>query len=525
MNYAEVYNPKSTDQNKPIPGRSDQVKNNAGGYVFGVDDMAMLHRFLILGSESATYYCSRDAAIIKNAKCVQRCIEADGIKTVNAILDVSFRGLAPKNDPAVFALAMCAGAKDVDVRRYATQCMPKVCRTGTDLFLFMESVKNFRGRGKTLQRSMRDWYLGKAPEDLAYQVVKYQNRNSWSHRDVLRLAKPGALVKLHEHSAIFEWITKGSVAGTPPIIHAYEEAKTCDRKRLMCLIAEFGLTREMIPTKWQTDPGVWGALLEKMPLTAMIRNLATMTRVGLLTQTSSETSAVIKKLGDSNRMRVSRVHPAAALMALGVYASGHSVKGDHQWIPVQKIIDALDEAFYAAFANVGQSNTRTMLAVDVSGSMDSGTVSGTHLSPRAVAAAMAMVAMKANPNYHIMGFSDELVDLPISPRQRLDQVAEIMRRVPMGGTNCALPMVYAAEANEPVDMFIVYTDNETRSSRPHPVQVLEKYRQKTGINAKLVVVAITSTGFTIADPKDPGTMDVVGFDASAPQAISEFSRG
>jgi 60 kDa SS-A/Ro ribonucleoprotein len=58
-----------------------------------------------------------------------------------------------------------------------------------------------------------------------------------------------------------------------------------------------------------------------------------------------------------------------------------------------------------------------------------------------------------------------------------------------------------------------------------PAQALEHYRQKTGIPAKLVVVGMVSNGFTIADPNDPGMLDVVGFDTATPDVIGEFSRG
>jgi 60 kDa SS-A/Ro ribonucleoprotein len=39
------------------------------------------------------------------------------------------------------------------------------------------------------------------------------------------------------------------------------------------------------------------------------------------------------------------------------------------------------------------------------------------------------------------------------------------------------------------------------------------------------VVGMTATQFSIADPKDSGMMDVVGFDGSAPNIISSFARG
>jgi 60 kDa SS-A/Ro ribonucleoprotein len=46
----------------------------------------------------------------------------------------------------------------------------------------------------------------------------------------------------------------------------------------------------------------------------------------------------------------------------------------------------------------------------------------------------------------------------------------------------------------------------------HPSQALDRYRQKTGIPAKLIVVSMTANPFSIADPNDAGMMDVVGFD-------------
>jgi 60 kDa SS-A/Ro ribonucleoprotein len=74
------------------------------------------------------------------------------------------------------------------------------------------------------------------------------------------------------------------------------------------------------------------------------------------------------------------------------------------------------------------------------------------------------------------------------------------------------------------DAFVVYTDSETWAGSVHPVQALRAYREKTGIPAKLVVVGLVSNGFSIADPADPGMLDVVGFDAAAPAVIAEFIR-
>lgn len=55
MIYAKLFNRNTTPQSAPIPG-ANQVPNHAGGYTWALDRWSVLDRFLILGSESATYY-------------------------------------------------------------------------------------------------------------------------------------------------------------------------------------------------------------------------------------------------------------------------------------------------------------------------------------------------------------------------------------------------------------------------------------------------------------------------------------
>jgi 60 kDa SS-A/Ro ribonucleoprotein len=97
--------------------------------------------------------------------------------------------------------------------------------------------------------------------------------------------------------------------------------------------------------------------------------------------------------------------------------------------------------------------------------------------------------------------------------------------LPFDATDCAQPMLYALEKKLKVDQFVVMTDSETWAGAIHPTQALQKYREKTGIPAQLVVVAMVANRFTIADPNDKGMLDVVGMDTATPQLISDFARG
>src|SRR3954453_19137177 len=102
------FNLKKTPQSQPIPGTA-QVRNDSAGYVWAVDDWARLRRFLILGSEGGSYYASERTLTRENAQALERCLAQDGPRAVAEIVRVSAQGRAPKNDPAIFALAMAAG--------------------------------------------------------------------------------------------------------------------------------------------------------------------------------------------------------------------------------------------------------------------------------------------------------------------------------------------------------------------------------------------------------------------------------
>ena len=520
----------ATPQGLPIPG-TNQVENSAGGYAFPVTDWTRLQRFLILGSEGGSYYASEQKLSADNAGAVLNCIQNDGPRVVREIVAVSKAGRAPKNDPALFALALCASLGDVQTRRLALDALPEVARTGTHLFHFAAFCDGARGWGRGLRRAIGRWYETMDADKLAYQALKYQSRDGWSHRDLLRLShpKPGS----EAHGILYHWMTQGwpgvgdepHDVGALRQIWAFERAKRASTEdELVGLIRDYKLPREAIPTTFLTSPKVWEALLEEMPLAALVRNLTTMTKIGLVERGSDATKRVVSMLGDADRIRRARLHPIALLSALTTYSSGKGVKGSATWNAVPKVVDALDGAFYTAFGALEPTGKRWNLALDVSGSMGCGFVAGVAgLSPRVASAAMAMVTNAVEDDVQMLAFSHELRTLGLSRKQRLDDVLKAVDAIPMGATDCALPMLWATKTKAKVDVFVIYTDNETWYGKIHPIEALRRYREESGIAAKLIVVGMVANRFSIADPNDAGTLDIVGFDTAAPQLMSDFS--
>ena len=529
-----------TPQSEAIIDES-QIKNNAGGYAYQIDAWKQLTRFLILGTEGGTFYVGEQKLTKENAVKVRELINIDGPRVVREVVQISKENRAPKVNPLLFTLAMAISFGNTETKRAVIQALPEVARIGTHIFLFVEYATQFRGWGRVLREAVSNWYASQRADKLAYQAIKYQSRNGWSHRDLLRLSHAQAPAGSND---VYYWMAKGwQEIGPEPAINplrqiwAFEKAKRATTvAEIVSLIVEYDLPRECIPTQFLKEKAVWDALLVKMPMTAMVRNLATMTRVGLLVPFSAAAQTVVNELSNVERVKASRIHPIQLLSAYRVYGQGKGVLSRGEtFTPVQQVTQALQEAFYASFGNVEPTGKRTLLGLDTSGSMGARVIAGVPgLTPRDAAAVMAMVTARSEwsdgavkfPLYHSVNFTTTVKEFPISPTESLEAVVQRMERQAHGGTDCAAPMFYALDKKMPVDTFIVYTDNETWAGRRgHPSEALDQYRQKTGIDAKLVVVGFTATNISIARPGDKNMLDVVGFDSATPALISSFSRG
>lgn len=528
---------------------------NQGGEAYAINEMAQLQRFLILGSERPTYYASKEKLTVKNVESVQKALAKDGLAVINTIVRISKEGRAPSNEPAILALAMAAAYKDplreqysANVRKVALDHLSDVCRTGTHLFHFAEYVNTMRGWGSTLTKGVANWYLDKSAMALVNQITKYQQRDGWSHADLLRLSHPVANNGVQ--NAIFKYVVDGVLTeDAPDYLWALEDLKaTPTAGRAIAKIVDHGFPRELIPTHLLNDKSVWEALLmanKGMPMNAMTRNLATMTRIGLLEQGSAAARFVIDRLHDEQAIHGSKLHPMELLKAKLTYEAGQSVRGSNTWTPVKSVVDALETGFYLAFGNVEPIGKSGLIAIDVSGSMTFGEMKGygdlgryygnsygvdtgiagvPGLSPRIAATVIAMVTVRVERDCEIVGFSHGLVDLGISKHDSLSAAMQKTQMSDFGGTDCRLPFQYAIKNNRRVEWFAVYTDNETGYS--NPAQTLRDYRKKTGIyDAKLIVNAMTSGEFSIADPSDRNMLDIVGFDTASPSLMSSFARG
>lgn len=552
MKYRDMVTPATQRE------RSDdtQVQNSAGGFVYEVDKATRLRRFLVLGAEGGTFYASERDLTKANLDFLKAFARDEPAHFHSVLFDANKDNIAPRHSTLLLALAvLVTQTDDQEVRDAVKAQFTEFVRTGTHLFEFVDYALIFREWGRGLRALVSAWYNGMPADNLAYQVVKYRERGGWKHQDLVRKAHPKA--KDEDTNAVLNYVAYGPITiekaladGKPTtvnvdrfdIIDEFEDVKTGNTKPLASTL----LSWEMLPTESLRDPDVWRMLAAKprrLPYTAMLRNLGRMTSLGVFDHEPTLLS-VTQRLTSAAALDAGRVHPFNVLTALKTYQSGGGFRGSLTWTPKRQIVDALNQAFYSAFATLDPTLKRINVALDVSGSM-SVALMNSNVTAREGAMAMAMATMAADPltttvtaftsmddswkvpnmRQRFYGYPSGISETDVSSNRRLDDNLTSIRKLRMGGTDCALPMLWAMETKREFDAFVIYTDNETWAGDVQPMDALAMYRKSSGIDARLIVVGMTSTGFTIADPRDGGALDVTGFDASAPRVIADFVAG
>lgn len=493
-----------------------QVVNNAGGYVYELSPEKALERFLILGTEGGTFYANERKLTQDAMRLVTQCV-ADMEPDVYFGLVESCAPNARKRTYALWAISEALVSGSPEMKARVPHAVKAVVQTGTDLFELASYVRGRRGWGPTVQAAF-DAILAELPEDkLALWAVKYRDRNGYTWRDLLRLQHTKA--NTEERDEIFKFMTKGEALDVFPVITGYRKAKgVTDEAKIIEIVNEYRLPWEALADEQRTDQ-VWKACLPNIGDTAVLRNCASFTRRGL-DQDLTVRQAVADRIA-----RSSKLHPVQTLEALRTYQSGGSVgrsKGgtyrpNPRWTEAME--DALERSFTEGVTKTGQ---RIMMAMDISGSMDWPFAGSAVLTQREIAAAIALGYVKAEDNACVFAFGTQFTHLPWSRKTSFAEAIDSTRRLGMQGTDCSLPMLVAQHEKINIDTFVVITDNETWAGKVQPMQALRNYRQSSGIFAKLAVVGLSATKFTIADPRDPATMDFAGFTSDLPRSIEKF---
>ena len=524
---------KATPQTQAIPGReAEMVQGRSGGFGFKPSIWTMLRRCLITGTASGSFYAGKNELTQEFIDTVNAAVKEDPKRVAEEILYAS-DGRAINNSAPIFALVLLSMGESVAAKAAFRSIFLQVVRTGSHFHEWTSYTKQLRGMGRTVREAGLAWLQCDDVEWLTYQMLKYQQRYGMSFRDELRLFKPKP--KTIAHDGLYGYVAKNVVPEESEDsdnyrqlfqINWYEFVKSNPQEGVRA-VREGGLTHEMIAPIANMNKDVWQALFEKMPVTATLRNLGSLTDIGVITFSNTQNLDRIEAmLCNKDILRKARIHPIDVLKALKTYASGGSLgRSKKTWQPVDRVVDILETALELSFETQEPTGKVFCHALDVSGSMSYGMVDSIGLTCAEIATTMALVTAKAEKNYAICGFSTEFIDLGITAKDSFSSACRKTHYRNFGGTNASVAFEWATKNKIHFDVFCFWTDSESWAGYNHPSQALAEYRRKVNPDAKAIYTTLQVSNISLVDPKDNGSYDFGGFDPSIPKAIQMIAAG
>lgn len=538
--YLNQSKPKKAAKKKP-----PTVKNSHGVEVYLANKWDVLNRFLLIGSENGTYYSTARDITKEAINNVQACLDEDPFLVLDTVKAFHEQGRALKFEPLAYVYALVCSYDDFDASKgmnwkkhlnrvnAAARALDNIstfCRTGTQLFTLVAYLDQLRGWGPALRRNVSAWYLDKPADKLAYQILKYRQRNGWSHKDVLRMAHPKP-VRQKETAQILKYIAKGTYEGNQEIIETFEVIKNLsDPDEILALLKKQNVPWELLPTEALNSEKIWKYLLSNgMPLQAMIRNLNKMTALGVF-DVAKYRNIVLNALADEEALAKARIHPIQAYTAARVYENGKGYKGKLIWTPNKEVTSALYAAAETTFATLPSTGQKILIGVDVSGSMGCPVSNQQALTCAEAAGLFAAVLKRSEPQSTVIAFdttrhsvSDHIFNMDLRSSIRA------IGKTGGGGTDCSLVPGYALKEKNDYDAIVVLSDNETWADnsgylaayRSNTYNLVKQYRSKRNSQLKYIGVDFATNVFNLV-PDEPLSLAIAGMDSAFPKLVNQF---
>ena len=203
------------------------------------------------------------------------------------------------------------------------------------------------------------------------------------------------------------------------------------------------------------DETQWRTIAQRASWTTLRMNLNTFQRHGVFA--CAETTALLAaRLADAERVRQAKAFPYQVMTTL-LSLTDEAPAAIHA---------ALTTALELSTTNVPTLPGRTVVAVDISGSMQAPVTgyrkgSTTKASCLDVAALFAAAILRRNPGARVIPFHDRVCDVELDPSASIFATSARLRALPSGGTTCSAVLAHLNECRDRADTVIYLSDQES----------------------------------------------------------------
>ncbi len=493
----------------PKPSTFATAKTAHGLPAFARPIKEQLLQALLTNTVQDSFYSEAKGLLEETKRVHAEAIMNDGTFYARALVYARNRGLM--RTQSIYGLANLAAHSQLDVAGTGQQSLfeqifPSVILTPNDLADFHSMLRALKGGtdgGRRVKRVAGAWLTSKLGEYWAIKYGAQKKDGAFSLRDLFRIYHPATPDR--QSKALVAWLLGKENVSTKEMlqIHCFEMLKAAkDPEDKVFLINTGRLPHEVTTTFAGKDKRVWQAIAAQMPAFALIRNLATIERAGVM---DAVRPLIVEKL-TSPGMAKARVFPFAILKAM-------------DFVKDAEVKDALRTALETCLGSAEVLPGKTFIALDVSPSM-------WHAGLAEKSAIFAIAAARRAPGSKMITFHRQADAFPVS---RVDSVMTQAKAIRQGsGTNQSIIIDYLEKnhAGEKFDNVVVVTDEQQESGEPF-ADVVSRWRgTRAGKGSKFFVANLapyTAHG-SLLKPAE-GNYSVFGLTEASIQFIAKAAAG
>jgi len=433
---------------------------------------------LMTNTLSNTFYVSEQELAKETVDVLTKMAEKDPEFLAKALVYARNQGLM-KLAPVV-GLAVLSAFDKSEKKTAFRKVFHHVVKTPDDLREFVSLCRSKairQGLGGEARDAVKRW-LQHLTE---YHAVKYGgNSEGITLRDIIRMAHPRPIND--KQRELFGWLVKGwedvgsQPSPTNPQVWALEKLKrSTDEAEIVSLVETYRLTWEVVvPSVKKMTPAIWRALLKDMPYMALLRNLNTMERNGVMDKDTAKNIA--DRISNPDNVKHSKQLPFRFFNAFKAFTGNQEVR------------DALVDALEQSFINVDKLNGRICIANDISGSMGGAVSDKGNTRYCDIAGLLGAALFKKCDDVVLLPFDTSVHKFNISRRSTIMDIAGKIG-LAQGGTSLAAPIQELTHTRDKVDVFIGITDSEDWSGEGF-LTAWERYKKTINPNAKAFLITI-----------------------------------
>lgn len=297
-----------------------------------------------------------------------------------------------------------------------------------------------------------------------YQIAKYRGEGkAFKMIDLVNLIRPKPTARNNE---ALHALVKGTLKSTG----------TWETK-----LTQAGQQAENEEQKEEMKADAWRELLleKKLGYFALLRNLR-----NILEQAPDMINEACTQLVNAESIKKSLVLPFRYMTAIEEIEKVAKITGS------RAVIIALNQALEISISNVPTFEGRTLIALDVSGSMQG--------KPAAIGALFAAVLAKSNNSADLLTFDTSARYVAINP---LDTVATIQRSITFTGGGTNFHSIFNAIEAIPYDRIILLSDMQAWVGYDTPKISFSNYKKASGVKTKVYSFDLQGYG-TLQFPED-----------------------